>query len=328
MSRAVEYCCPACKGSLQTQETAYDCDACNLSYPVVLGIPDFRLRPDPYLSIADDHEKGRKLAERFHELEYRGLMEYYWQLTPDTPEEMSVRFVEHALAGRDRGRFWLEGRVLRGTLLELGCRSGGVLAAAAEAGVRAVGIDIAFRWLVVARKCLEEAGLEAQLCCCDAEHLPFPENSFDMVLAENVLEHTARPAPLLIEAHRALRPGGRALGITWNRLAPAPEPHVRLWGVGWLPRRVAHHYVRWRGKGSYEHVHLLSTFALRRLLRDAPFEGGRVRAAALSPGMTERMSPPVRSLARLYNGARQLPLAEEILAWVGPVLEWECARRG
>lgn len=328
----VEYCCPGCRGDLEELAAAFFCRNCARSFPVVLGIPDFRLRPDPYLGIAKDHAKARLLAERFDDLDLRGLVEYYWQLTPSTPPELAQRFVEHALEGQNRGRHWLgeglPGNTTGSPVLELGCRSGGVLAAAAEKGAAAVGIDIAFRWLVVARKCLAEAGLEAQLCCSDAEHLPFVEGSFGLVLAENVLEHTARQTPLMAEVHRVLRAEGLARGTTWNRLAPTPEPHVRLWGVGWLPRPVGRRYVRWRGKGDYENVYLLSAFELRRLLGGSPFGGGDIHAAELPPEMVERLPAWLKGLVGFYHAARRWPVVRQFLAWVGPVLEWESVRRG
>src|ERR1700737_1383843 len=40
------------------------------------------------------------------------------------------------------------------------------------------------------------------------EHLPFPDQSFDIVYSANVLEHTNEPDRVLAEAVRVLRPGG------------------------------------------------------------------------------------------------------------------------
>src|SRR5205823_5562185 len=104
-------------------------------------------------------------------------------------------------------------------VLDLGTRTGGLLMAAAEHGHKTIGIDIAFRWLIIARKRLEEAGQSAQLVCCCAEFLPFRDRSFDVVLAENVLEHAAQQRQLIEETHRVLKPGGIFFATTWNRLA-------------------------------------------------------------------------------------------------------------
>ena len=250
---SAEYCCPRCKGTLSSLPDAYVCALCNVRYPVVLGIPDFRVFPDPYIDIAEDHKKAGRIAERATESDFRALVEYYWSITPEEPPEMAQRFTIQALAAVDRGRHLLDGqamvstRLQRGSIkraLDLGSRTGGLLLAAAERADHVVGIDIAFRWLIIARKRLEEAGRPAQLVCCCAEFLPFRESAFDLVLAENVLEHTAQQQQCIEEAHRVLKPGGVFFATTWNRLAVAPEPHVRLWGVGWLPLGLAKRYVK------------------------------------------------------------------------------------
>ncbi|MDD5302617.1 MAG: class I SAM-dependent methyltransferase [Elusimicrobia bacterium] len=51
----------------------------------------------------------------------------------------------------------------------------------------------------------------------DGEELPFVNASFDMVLCEHVFEHLERPAAVLSECSRVLRPGGRLLFLTPNR---------------------------------------------------------------------------------------------------------------
>ena len=326
----VEYCCPSCHGELRQQSEAFHCQECGLRFPIVLGIPDFRLQPDPYLDLAADHEKARRLLEQGAGLDFRGLVELYWALTPDTSSEMAQRFTQHALGGRSRGRSWLcsfepSVEVEGSNLLEIGCRTGGLVAAAAEQKARVVGIDVAFRWLVVARRGLEEVGLEAQLCCCNGEHLPFPESSFDLVLVENVLEHAADAEALLVEGHRALRPRGRLAGTTWNRWAPLPEPHVRLWGVGWMPRSWARRYVPWRDRGNYDHVRLQSPLALRQMLRRSPMRSTGVRAAALLP---EQAQWPewIRGLIRFYERVRRIPVLGWALSWIAPTLEFQGQR--
>jgi SAM-dependent methyltransferase len=43
----------------------------------------------------------------------------------------------------------------------------------------------------------------------DAHHLPFPENSFDGVVCETLLEHVLEPEQVIAEMHRVLKPGGK-----------------------------------------------------------------------------------------------------------------------
>jgi SAM-dependent methyltransferase len=45
----------------------------------------------------------------------------------------------------------------------------------------------------------------------DIENLPFPDESFDAVLAIEVLRHLPGPKPAIHEIHRILRPGGLAI---------------------------------------------------------------------------------------------------------------------
>lgn len=304
----IEYRCPRCRGSLRSLEEAYLCEGCDARYPVVLGIPDFRIEPDPYLSIEDDRAKGRRLQEGAEGASFEELIRFYWSITPDTPTDDAERYVEYALAGVERGRELLDG--LDRTLpaesspsraLEIGCRTGGVLQAMAERVPEAIGIDVAFRWLVVARKGLEERGAAARLVCCNGEHLPFPDGTFDLTLAENVLEHARSASGILAEAGRTLRPEGRLLVTTWNRLALAPEPHVRLWGVGWLPRRWAHAYVRWRRGTDYGHVELLSVFGLRSAARAVGLRAWTIRLPDFGDATVSRLAPHQRFLIRMYE---------------------------
>lgn len=49
------------------------------------------------------------------------------------------------------------------------------------------------------------------------ESLPYPDNTFDIVIADNVLEHLANPMLVFSEVNRVLKPGGRFLFKTPNR---------------------------------------------------------------------------------------------------------------
>jgi SAM-dependent methyltransferase len=51
----------------------------------------------------------------------------------------------------------------------------------------------------------------------DGNRLPFPDGSFDLVFADNVLEHLERPAEVFAEICRVLKPGGVFVAKTPNK---------------------------------------------------------------------------------------------------------------
>lgn len=322
----LDYVCPRCKGPLTKEPDAYGCAACDRRYPVVLGIPDFRVFPDPWIEYEDDWAKARTLAARYDELDFAGLVDYYWRITPDTPPALARRYISHVLAGVVRGRASLaEVEELAGPLpadapfLELGCGTGGFLVAAAERFEHVVGIDIAMRWLVIARKRLEEAGCAtARLVCCCGEFLPFPEETFGLIVASDVIEHTATQEALVRGALAALRPGGLFFFATPNRFSLTPEPHVRVWGVGFLPRALMPAYVRLVKGLPYQHIRLLSFFEIRTLLRRAGARRYRILLPRISPAELPRFTSWERRGVALYHRLLDFPPARLVFTLCGP----------
>ena len=95
-------------------------------------------------------------------------------------------------------------------VLDLGCGTGhSTLALAARAG-RIVGLDLTDAMLAEARRLARERGLaNASFERGDAEVLPYPDASFDVVTSRVSAHHYARPERAVQEAARVLRPGGR-----------------------------------------------------------------------------------------------------------------------
>lgn len=95
------------------------------------------------------------------------------------------------------------------------------------------------------------------------ERLPFPDNSFDIVLSNHVIEHTNDQTLHLREIHRVLRSGGTLYLATPNKYA-LMEPHYKLPFLSWLPRKCADAYLKMI-KGQDWVVHPLSHGMLRQL---------------------------------------------------------------
>jgi 2-polyprenyl-3-methyl-5-hydroxy-6-metoxy-1,4-benzoquinol methylase len=319
------YACPRCGGEVVDDTGAYDCVRCDAHFPVVLGIPDFRLFPDPWIGLEDDREKARRLEAQSRGTSLEAMVHAYWAMTPGTPATQAARFVSHVMQAQVRSREWVDRLGAStsppsGPWLDVGTGTGDLASVVAAQGIRAVGIDIALRWLVVARRRAELAGLEIDLICCNAEHLPFRNGTFARVVSVGTIEHCTDVDRALGESRRVLVCGGDLRLRTVNRFSVMTEPHVGVWGVGFVPRSMADRYVRWRGGGGYAHHRPLSPRELRRGLRTAGFSSVNVDAAPLL--MTERARlGGLQWAAGAYEQARRLPVSRQAVRWTAPLLE-------
>ncbi|PWU18845.1 MAG: methyltransferase type 11 [Candidatus Rokuibacteriota bacterium] len=104
-------------------------------------------------------------------------------------------------------RAWL-GRDRR--ILDLGCRTGALLRSY-RGGNEVVGVDVDRQALAQAA----ELGIETVWADLD-EPLPFEDDSFDAVVAGELLEHLRFPERLIGESRRVLRPNGLLVGSVPN----------------------------------------------------------------------------------------------------------------
>jgi ubiquinone/menaquinone biosynthesis C-methylase UbiE len=102
-------------------------------------------------------------------------------------------------------------------VLEIGCGLGTDGARFAQAGADYIGLDLSPVSLHWARENVQQRHLPARWLLADAESLPFPDATFDLVYSSGVLHHTPDFAAAVAEIHRVLRPGGRAVVMTYHR---------------------------------------------------------------------------------------------------------------
>jgi SAM-dependent methyltransferase len=96
------------------------------------------------------------------------------------------------------------------TLLDVGCSRGDFVAAAADAGFTAEGVEPAPHIAAAAR----EAGRNVKTGLLEEQR--YADASFDCVTLFEVIEHLPAPLPLLAEIRRILKPGGILLLSTGN----------------------------------------------------------------------------------------------------------------
>jgi ubiquinone/menaquinone biosynthesis C-methylase UbiE len=96
-------------------------------------------------------------------------------------------------------------------VLNLGCGMGPQAVTYKGRFERMVGVDIRMEKLAYAKRAAAHYQIAFYPSCCDIEHLPFPEESFDTAIAIDIIEHVINPDKFLSETYRVLRDGGRLL---------------------------------------------------------------------------------------------------------------------
>jgi SAM-dependent methyltransferase len=104
-------------------------------------------------------------------------------------------------------------------VLEIGVGVGTDHVRFARAGAVLHGVDLTEHGVDLVRTRLGLEGLASDLRVADAERLPFPDDSFDVVYSWGVLHHTPDTARAISEAIRVLRPGGHLCLMVYARHA-------------------------------------------------------------------------------------------------------------
>lgn len=89
-------------------------------------------------------------------------------------------------------------------VLEVGCATGDLSRALAEQGMNVWGVDLSSSMLAKA----QQVPSRARFRLADAAHLPFPDRSFDIVLAASLINVVDSPRAVLAEMRRVCRDGG------------------------------------------------------------------------------------------------------------------------
>jgi ubiquinone/menaquinone biosynthesis C-methylase UbiE len=101
-------------------------------------------------------------------------------------------------------------------VLDVACGTGNLAVVAAKNGCNTSGIDIAPNSLAQARARAAEAGLPINFQEADAEALPFPDNSFDLVVSMFGVMFAPQPALATAEMLRVTKPGGHIALANWT----------------------------------------------------------------------------------------------------------------
>lgn len=130
-------------------------------------------------------------------------------------------------------------------LLDVACGAGQLTLPAARKGIQVTGLDLAANLVRQARAKAAAEGLRIPIDEGDAEDLPYPDGSFDVVMSLIGSMFAPRPELVASEMIRVARPGGRIIMGNWTpeglvgqmfkvmglHVPPPPSmPSPLLWG--------------------------------------------------------------------------------------------------
>ena len=101
---------------------------------------------------------------------------------------------------------------------------------------RLAGLDISHSFVEIANRKAREAGVDIDFRQGNASAMPFPENTFDLVLCRAAFKNFSQPVAAMNEMHRVLKPGGGALIVDLRQDASMEdiEAYIRRSNLGWV----------------------------------------------------------------------------------------------
>ena len=126
---------------------------------------------------------------------------------------------------------------LRARVLDIGTGPGRlpILLHNRRKDLKIVGIDISEDMVKIAGEAAGKAGASGiRFITANADSLPFPDSSFDIVVSSASMHHWKKPGRVFAEMRRMLRKNGRA--IVWDLASDAPRRsyYALLPKFGWL----------------------------------------------------------------------------------------------
>jgi 2-polyprenyl-3-methyl-5-hydroxy-6-metoxy-1,4-benzoquinol methylase len=228
--------------------------------------------------------------------------------------EAYVRFagIRDGLLRVLRSRGQLKGRL---EIADIGCGAGASSAVWADLGHSVHALDVNEPLLELGRQRAAAAGRDIDFRLGSATALPWADESMDLCVALELLEHVAEWQSCLNEFMRVVRPGGALFFTTTNRLCPI-QSEFNLPLYSWYPAAVKRHYEKLAfttrpeiaNYAKYPAVNWFTFYGFRKLLNEAGFDcldrfdiidvdskGAAARALVASV----RSVPPLRWLAQI-----------------------------
>jgi ubiquinone/menaquinone biosynthesis C-methylase UbiE len=273
---------------------------------------------------AQSPDEIRDVNSRYHDVAAPDYDSKWGISFEATGRTLVVAKLRKALGGGATTRF--------GRTLEIGAGTGYFTLNLLRAGLidEAVCTDISQGMLDTLKRSADQMGLKVETARCDAQQLPFPDDSFDLVFGHAVLHHLPDLDAAFREFRRVLRPGGRVAfcgepSEHGDRLARVPKRAAmrvapvwrRLLGVGVRMDNFADDCEA--AEHGLEHVvdvHAFTPAQLDGFATRAGFERVRVTGEELVAGWFGWANRTLESTAE----ARQIPHGWHLYAYRGYML--------
>ena len=133
-------------------------------------------------------------------------------------------------------------------ILDLGCGMGGMSVAFILNNIRnVISIDLNVDYCKITKLRGLKYGLQMNIVNGVAEFIPLKDNSIDVVIMSEVIEHVDDPELVLNEINRILRLDGKVFITVVNKYT-IKDPHYHMFFINWLPKNIAEMYIKLRKK--------------------------------------------------------------------------------
>lgn len=156
---------------------------------------------DSYKEEVQDQWNNNPVGTHYAKVARRHTLEWYQEIEHYRYGEYAPWMLELMEFSRHSGE----------AVLEIGGGLGTDLSQFARHGARVTDVDLSAGHLEHAKENFALRELTGQFIHHDAEHLPVPDNSFDVVYSNGVIHHTPNTRQVVKEIHRVLKPGGKAI---------------------------------------------------------------------------------------------------------------------
>lgn len=283
--------CPLCRKELIKTDGNFRCSVCNNSYPIINDIPNFNQKDEYWCNV--DREK-------MHILNQKAKESGDWLAAA---KEIIPEYFDHVEPFDRADAQYLWPITNDSRILDAGSMWGGVTLPVAQHCGEIYALDKTIETLSFLKTRAQQMGFKnVHVVASPLQNLPFPDDFFDLVILNGVLEWVAFDQPMILEKHlgkkrtdtksysknprqmqidvllelnRIIKPGGHIFvaienSIGYQYLAGLPDNHVNLKYVSFLPRFLANIITKWKLNCEYR-TYTYSLFGYRSLLKDSRY---------------------------------------------------------